>query len=1667
MSLCRFRSPIGPPHPARRAGALLCAPATLVCFRPCEYLALACAFCSAPTPLTQKVGTAASNIHSLHVQPNIASLPSDIDLTYRTAGLRGDGGAAATPREVAGTAPSSRLIRAPSRSPQGNGRASGSLLHAVAGLHALTASGLTRFTSTRCSFRQYSGSAWLPRDAPRAGSGAALAPRGLDAAPTRPDAARPRARLRFAARLGMLSFPVGSRPSPVQCFLLLSSLLSVCLCACACDPFSRAEFGREDASGDLLVRLEGLVGGSGVAGGGGGAGVPNMTMGVSVAGNMGGCEEVGVVSCPVCSKRVQLSYLSLHLKRTHDSLEVRCPLCAKMFKNKHSLSVHQARYHPRNIHTVPMGGAPSSSSTPVSPSGHHALQPHRPATPTYLQPPSSNQLHQNQQQIPSTPTPPGASPRVSPTGPPPLRPLGSGTTPTQRRARPNANSAHLSAHTRHNLLTASGTPPTPPTTAHAPPTQSLAMLFIHKDVFSWYRHLRPVIKELSADWRRHMQLSSQPGSAGSLTRRWGCISKKHDFLTPLITLLLPSGLDLLRAFEYGATVTDLGLHGGALGGTYLDARGGGLPSGVCGAGGGGGAPGGGGPGGGVPWRRPLGGSDGYVSCPQCQKPITSYNLNRHVRMVHSNMEHATCPVCSKEFKNKYSLATHMHRQHSDPGGASGQPRTTTCSHEWSVSSQPLHALFASQVGHALADAGQPQPPHSFDPEEQDEYNGDGDGEDRVREAQQIEKKERITLIKQQFALRRKGAQRGGSSGSSSSYTRLNVGTRESYLQLVVQALVKNYEACKHLSPVEKNLKESDIEDVAVKLEYSIFTSTNVIMIYRKGMMSLMMGIRKDTTALNLRNELADHEPKLSLNQWAKQVEKELKNKNKVGSGFKSASQLMDEKAEESSKTANKEPPNLSTRRGFSLKRSPNHQTSINSFFGKAPQGDSKKKDHQLSESESEGDDNNGEGNSVQDKEEIQEDMEGKQGEDAQRSPQSYKERYLDSDCDSRYDPDENQEFGVDEVSLSDLECDDEDDDRDVRIIPDDGVKESEKKENKDDMSYDFPESEGFTCDKGDEVSISREEVICDEESNQDTDMKDVDISDETKCADDMLKTDEDKDMLQNSFSGEKENVNSTEHGTTFRNSPLKDEDSYMEYSHNKNSDLHNKRSPSPNNQDTSRGQKRTMEEDKASGKTSTRKRTKLTEIDLFGNTDSQQSDSEPESESRSSTKENRHQSEKDSKHKGDNSKSRSSKHSHKDDTSASKGRSRRETSKGEKKLKEIDLFGEADRDCESEGQQNERGVSDRKRNDRRIEVKSMRNEETHKKSSRSRESEHRHSKDERRSDKSRHDDDRRKSERDIKEREKQNEKKNNFTFKSFKTDNRNDSESRPKLPDETTYRKINNFEVGVNREKEKQEYNRKEHKPREEDESSQRKSSDSKERKQNENIERITSPRNDRKTSERKERRTSENKEVKASEENVRRGSEAKEKRASEGKERRPSEGKERRPSEGKERRASEGKERRASEGKERRATDGREKRTVESKERTPSETRERKASNSSCQILEPTETATKLGMSVDMHKIDLCLVEKSKPKPMPAPVSKNPPVNKKLIADWVVKHLMPHYKNESIRGKEVFKALARQLSHHISNQGVIREDDEVKQYVNGFFKRVKNVSSEADIVLE
>ncbi|KAK8736306.1 hypothetical protein OTU49_004934 [Cherax quadricarinatus] len=322
--------------------------------------------------------------------------------------------------------------------------------------------------------------------------------------------------------------------------------------------------------------------------------------------------------------------------------------------------------------------------------------------------------------------------------------------------------------------------------------------------------------------------------------------------------------------------------------------------------------------------------------------------------------------------------------------------------------------------------------------EQNDYDQTGDRGDRGQAAEQEAKKQRTAFIKQQLALRRGKAP----STSSSSYSKrqkeqkekeklekeeneraqrskltnaefsskiagLNVSTRESYLQMVFQALVKNYEACGDSSPVLNRLKESDIEDVAVKLEYSIFTSTNVLMMYRKGMMSLMMGIRKDTSSLILRCELAEHEPKLSLGQLAKQIENDIKNRKAASLGFKTASQVMEEKC----KVKKKEPSSLSTRRGFALKRSPNHQTSLSSYFIKSGKPkNSNKVDHQLSDSESDGEEGGNEA-----KGEI------KNNEDNELDVMATEDGV--SDAGSNYDPEENQEFDLEEVSWSDLECD--------------------------------------------------------------------------------------------------------------------------------------------------------------------------------------------------------------------------------------------------------------------------------------------------------------------------------------------------------------------------------------------------------------------------------------------------------------------------------------------------------------------------------------------------------------------------------------------------------------------------------------------------------------------
>lgn len=73
--------------------------------------------------------------------------------------------------------------------------------------------------------------------------------------------------------------------------------------------------------------------------------------------------------------------------------------------------------------------------------------------------------------------------------------------------------------------------------------------------------------------------------------------------------------------------------------------------------------------------------------------------------------------------------------------------------------------------------------------------------------------------------------------------------------------------------------------------------------------------------------------------------------------------------------------------------------------------------------------------------------------------------------------------------------------------------------------------------------------------------------------------------------------------------------------------------------------------------------------------------------------------------------------------------------------------------------------------------------------------------------------------------------------------------------------------------------------------------------------------------------------------------------------------------------------------------------------------------------------------------------------------------IEKRKLADWVVKCLMPYYKKNHISGKDLFKTLARQISHQIVQKISDVDEAGAQQFVEEFFLRVKKISSEDDIV--
>lgn len=86
------------------------------------------------------------------------------------------------------------------------------------------------------------------------------------------------------------------------------------------------------------------------------------------------------------------------------------------------------------------------------------------------------------------------------------------------------------------------------------------------------------------------------------------------------------------------------------------------------------------------------------------------------------------------------------------------------------------------------------------------------------------------------------------------------------------------------------------------------------------------------------------------------------------------------------------------------------------------------------------------------------------------------------------------------------------------------------------------------------------------------------------------------------------------------------------------------------------------------------------------------------------------------------------------------------------------------------------------------------------------------------------------------------------------------------------------------------------------------------------------------------------------------------------------------------------------------------------------------------------------------------------------APPEKQPPtavveqekISKKNLADVVIRFLMPYYRQQKIKSKELFKGLARTISHKFYEVEVV-VDRKVKKYIDDLMTHKGVIASEAD----
>lgn len=70
--------------------------------------------------------------------------------------------------------------------------------------------------------------------------------------------------------------------------------------------------------------------------------------------------------------------------------------------------------------------------------------------------------------------------------------------------------------------------------------------------------------------------------------------------------------------------------------------------------------------------------------------------------------------------------------------------------------------------------------------------------------------------------------------------------------------------------------------------------------------------------------------------------------------------------------------------------------------------------------------------------------------------------------------------------------------------------------------------------------------------------------------------------------------------------------------------------------------------------------------------------------------------------------------------------------------------------------------------------------------------------------------------------------------------------------------------------------------------------------------------------------------------------------------------------------------------------------------------------------------------------------------------------ISKKNLADVVIRFLMPYYRQQKIKSKELFKGLARAISHKFYDVEVV-VDRKVKKYIDDLMTHKGVIKSEAD----